>query len=90
VVLSPRLWYTRMSEKYEKKTLYEYCETRKLMVRLEVIQSTVRMPDLVHAEVKLMPVDCNRADECKREGISCLVYDHEGLDPCPEVWKGLL
>ena len=44
-----------MSEKYEKKTLYEYCETRKLMVRLEAIQSTVMMPDLVHAEVGRQP-----------------------------------
>jgi hypothetical protein len=78
-----------MSEKYEKKTLYEFCGIRKLMVRLEVIQSTVRMPDHVHAEVKLLPVDCNRAAECKSQEISCIVYDREGLDPCPEVWKGL-
>jgi len=78
-----------VSEKYEKKTLYEYCGIRKLMVRLEVIQSTVRMPDSVHAEVKLLPVDCNRASACRSDGISCIVYDREGLDPCPEVWKGL-
>ncbi len=78
-----------MSEKYEKRTLYEYCETRKVMVKLEVIQSTVVMPDMVHAEVKLAPVDCTRSSECRRMGISCLVYDAEGLDPCPGLWRGL-
>ena len=79
-----------MSEKYEKKPIYEFCGIRKIMVRLEVIQATVMMPDMVHAEVRLVPVDCNRAAECKRKRISCLVYDREGLDPCPEVWKGEL
>lgn len=79
-----------MSEKYEKKPIYEFCGTRKMMVRLEVIQATVMMPDMVHAEVRLVPVDCNRSAECKRQRISCLVYDREGLDPCPEVWKGEL
>ena len=77
-----------MSEKYEKKPIYEFCATRNVMVRLEVIQATVMMPDMAHAEVRLVPVDCNRASECKRQRISCLVYDREGLDPCPEVWKG--
>ncbi|MCX8053582.1 MAG: hypothetical protein N3B12_07215 [Armatimonadetes bacterium] len=78
-----------MTEKFEKKTFYEYCEIRKMMVRLEAIQSTVIMPDLVHAEVKLMPVGCNRANECKRRGIRCIVYDRDGLDPCPGLWRGL-
>ncbi len=78
-----------MSEKYEKKIIYEYCGIRKMMVRLEVIQHTVVMPDQVHAEVRLAPLDCDRAPECKRRRISCVVYDREGLDPCPEVWKGL-
>lgn len=76
-------------EKFEKKTLYEYCETRRMMVRLEVIQSTVIMPDLVHAEVRLAPADCNRSSECKKMKISCLVYDNEGRDPCPGLWRGL-
>jgi hypothetical protein len=78
-----------MSEKYEKKTIYEFCGIRKLMVRLEVIQHTVVMPDQVHADVRLAPADCNRSAECERDGISCIVYDREGADPCPEVWKGL-
>ena len=77
-----------MSEKYEKKPIYEFCEIRKVMVRLEVIQATFRMPDLAHAEVKLVPVGCNRSSECKRRGIRCIVFDPDGLDPCPEVWKG--
>jgi len=77
-----------MTEKYEKKPIYEFCETRKVMVRLEVIQATVRMPDHVHAELRLVPVGCNRAEGCKRDGIRCLVYDRDGLDPCPEAWKG--
>ena len=59
------------------------------MVRLDVIQATVRMPDMVEAEVRLVPTDCNRAKDCKREGIRCIVYDKDGgLDPCPEAWKG--
>ncbi len=77
-----------MSEKYEKKQIYEYCQIRNTMVRLEVIQATVSMPDFVHAEVRLVPVDCNRAEDCKRGGLRCLVFDRDGVDPCPEVWKG--
>ena len=77
-----------MPEKYEKRQIYEFCQLRSTMVRLDVIQATVRMPDMVQAEVRLVPVDCNRAKECKREGIRCIVYDRDGLDPCPEVWKG--
>jgi len=78
-----------VTEKYQKRTIFEFCEIRKMMVRLEVIQSTVTMPDMVHAEVKLLPVNCDRAAECKRRGINCLVYDRGGLDPCPGLWKGL-
>ena len=77
-----------MSEKFEKKQTYEFCEIRNTMVRLEVIQATAMMPDLVHSEAKLMPVDCNRAIDCRREGIRCIVYDTNGQDPCPELWKG--
>lgn len=77
-----------MSEIYRKKTIYEYCGIRGLMVRLEVIQADVRMPDLVHAEVNLVPVGCDRADGCRRAGIRCVVFDPDGDDPCPEVWKG--
>jgi diketogulonate reductase-like aldo/keto reductase len=76
-------------ERFEKRTLYEFCETRKLMVRLLAIQSTVIMPDMVQAEIKLLPVDCNLAAECRRNGIRCLVYDPLGIDPCPGLWKGL-
>ncbi len=78
-----------MRERFEKTTLYEFCEIRRLVVRLEAIQSTMVMPDTVHAEVKLLPVDCSRAGECKTRGISCLVYDKNGIDPCPGLWKGL-
>ena len=77
-----------MPEKYEKRQIYEFCQLRSTMVRLDVIQATVRMPDMVQAQVRLVPTDCNRAKECKREGIRCIVYDRDGLDPCPEVWKG--
>ncbi len=56
------------------------------MVRLEVIQATIGMPDMVHADMKLMPVGCNRAMECKQRGIRCIVYDRDGEDPCPEAW----
>ncbi|MCL5103454.1 MAG: hypothetical protein M1133_04990 [Armatimonadetes bacterium] len=77
-----------MTEKFEKKETYEFCGIRNVMVRLEVIQATAMMPDLVHAEAKLMPVACNRAPDCKLERIRCIVYDSAGLDPCPELWKG--
>ena len=76
-----------MSEKYDKKQVYEFCGIRHIMVRLDVIQATVRMPDHVHAEMKLVPVDCNRAKDCKRDGINCLVNDPNGPDPCPEAWN---
>jgi hypothetical protein len=77
-----------MSEKYEKKQIYEFCEIRNTMVRLDVIQATAISPDLVHSEARLAPVDCNRAADCKREGIRCVVFDKDGRDPCPEAWKG--
>lgn len=76
-----------MSEKYEKKYSYEFCEIRNIMVRLNVIQSTILMPDLVNAEIKLVPVDCNNRDECKSRGIKCIVFDDDGQDPCPQAWK---
>ena len=78
-----------MQERFEKRQLYEFCEIRKTMVRLDVIQSTDTMPDMAQAEVKLVPTDCNRAKDCKREGIKCIVYDRNGSDPCPGLWKGL-
>ena len=77
-----------MPEKYRKRQIYDFCQIRSTMIRLDVIQATVRMPDLAQAEVRLVPVGCNRAKDCKREGIRCIVYDRDGLDPCPEVWKG--
>ncbi len=77
-----------MSEIYRKKTIYEFCLIRGLMVRLEVIQATVSMPDMAYAEVNLVPIDCNQADVCKKEGIRCVVFDPAGEDPCPEAWKG--
>lgn len=77
-----------MRDKYQKKEAFEYCEIRKTMVRLEVIQATVAMPDFAHAELRLMPVGCNLAAECKQRGIRCTVYDPDGLDPCPEAWRG--
>lgn len=76
-----------MSEKYDKKQAYEFCSIRNLMVRLEVIQATIRMADYAHAEIKLVPVDCNRAKDCMQSGIKCLVYDSDGLDPCPDAWN---
>lgn len=57
------------------------------MVRLTVIRATVGMPDHVHAEIMLMPVDCNRAEVCKRENVGCIVYEPAGKDPCPEAWE---
>jgi hypothetical protein len=75
-------------EKYEKKEAYEFCQIRNTMVRLEVIRVTATMPGHVRAEVNLLPTGCNRADDCKREGLRCIVFDHEGRDPCPEAWKG--
>lgn len=76
-----------MTEKFERKQTYEFCEIRNTMVRLDVIQATVMMPDRAQAELKLVPVDCNRADDCKREHIRCIVFDPDGQDPCPEAWK---
>ncbi len=70
-----------MNDKYEKKETYEFCGIKNLMVRVEVIQATVRMPDMVHTEVRLVPIRCNRARECKRERIRCIVYDRRGEDP---------
>lgn len=77
-----------MPDKYEKKYIYEFCGLRNTMVRLQVIRATVRMPDWACAEVDLVPVDCNRAADCRREGIKCVVYDPAGQDPCPEAWRG--
>lgn len=77
-----------MSEKYEKKLAYEFCEIRNTMVRLEVIQATVQMPDMAQAELRLVPVGCNRIEDCKRDRIHCIVYDPDGTDPCPEAWRG--
>lgn len=76
-----------MTDKYAKKQIYEFCETRNLMVRLDVIQATVRMPDHAHAEIKLVPVDCNRAKDCMHGGIKCIVNDPDGQDPCPDAWN---
>ena len=75
-------------ERFRKKQVFEFCEIKNIMVRLDVIQSTARMPDFVHAEAKLMPVGCNNARGCRREGVRCIVFDRNGQDPCPEVWKG--
>lgn len=75
-------------DKFEKKYAYEYCQIRGTMVRLEVIRVTSTMPDYVRAEMNLLPVGCNRAEDCKREGIRCIVFDRDGRDPCPEAWKG--
>ena len=77
-----------MHEKYKKKQTYEFCNIRKMMVKLDVIQATVRMPDWAQAEVKLVPVACNQQNDCKKRGIKCIVYDQDGTDPCPEAWKG--
>ena len=76
-----------MSERYEKRQTYEFCEICGLMVRLDVIQATVRVQDYVHAEVRLVPVDCNRAENCKEKNIRCIVFDRGGKDPCPDAWK---
>lgn len=76
-----------MADRYEKKESFQFCRIRNTMVRLEVIQATVGMPDLVRAEMKLMPVGCNRSAECKRQKIRCIVYDRLGEDPCPEAWE---
>lgn len=76
-----------MTEKYEKRQAYEFCELRNQMVRLDVIQVTVRMPDHVHAEKRLVPVGCNRSRDCRRENVRCIVYDPDGRDPCPDAWR---
>lgn len=71
-----------MSEKYEKKQVYQFCEKRNLMVKRIVIQSTVVMPDLVNAEIKLVPIECNLENSCKEKRIRCIVFDPDGDDPC--------
>ena len=77
-----------MSEKYEKKDTYQFCRIKNLMVRIAVIQATVQMPDMAHAEIRLVPADCSRAVTCKQEKIRCIVYDKGGEDPCPDAWHG--
>lgn len=78
-----------MKEEFGKRQIYEFCGTKKQMVRLDVIQSRITMPDLAQAEMVLVPIGCNREEQCRREGIKCLVYDKDhGVDPCPDVWKG--
>ena len=77
-----------MYEKYGKKQTYQFCEIRNTMVQLEVIQSTATMPDLVHAEARLVPVACNRSKQCRDDGVRCMVFDPDGADPCPGVWNG--
>jgi len=74
-------------EQYDKKEVYEYCELRRLMVRLIVIRSTVSMDDFVQAELKLLPIDCSNASNCKRAGVSCIVFDQNGRDPCRQEWR---
>lgn len=76
-----------MFEKYSKKQAYEFCRLRNIVVRLDVVQSTVMMPDQSSAEVQLVPLDCNQASECKRRKIKCIVFDSGGEDPCPEAWR---
>lgn len=76
-----------MFEKYAKKQAYEFCRLRNLVVRLDVVQSTVTMPDQVSSEIQLVPLDCNQAKECKRRSIRCIVFDKDGEDPCPEAWR---
>jgi hypothetical protein len=77
-----------MSERFEKKTTYQFCGLRNLMVQLEIVQSTAVLEDMVHAHAKIAPVSCGRQNECRRMGVRCIVYDRDGQDPCPEVWKG--
>lgn len=77
-----------MTEKYEKKITYQFCEIRNTMVEMEVIQATLRMPDLVHSEARLLPVGCNRQAQCKGQGVRCIVFDPDGSDPCPGAWNG--
>lgn len=78
-----------MKEEFGKRQIYEFCETKNQMVRLDVIQSTITMPDLAQAEIVLVPMGCNRQEQCKIERVSCLVYDKDhGADPCPDVWRG--
>ncbi len=74
-------------EKYEKKQTFQYCEIKNVMVQLEVIQSTATLPDLVNALAKLVPVGCDRAVRCRKDGVSCRVYDPNGTDPCPGIWN---
>ena len=76
-----------MREEFAKKETYEFCEIKNTMVRLEVIQSTAILPDQVHAEAKLVPVSCNRQEICRQDGFRCIVYDPDGQDPCPSLWK---
>ncbi len=77
-----------MSERYGKGQIYEFCRTRNMMVRLSVIKSRVSMPDMVEADIVLVPIGCNREEDCKLRGLRCFVYDKDhGIDPCPDVWK---
>lgn len=56
------------------------------MVRLEVIQATVEMPDMARVELRLVPMACDQQDECQRRRIRCRVFVHGGEDPCPDAW----
>jgi hypothetical protein len=77
-----------MTEHYGKRQVYEFCRTREMMVRLDVIKSRLRMPDMVETEMVLVPVGCNRQEDCKLRGLKCLVYDKDhGIDPCPDAWN---
>lgn len=77
-----------MTEHYGKKQVYEFCRTLNVMVRLDVIKSRLRMPDMVEADMVLVPVGCNRQEDCKLRGLKCFVYDKDdGVDPCPDAWN---
>ncbi len=76
-----------MDERYGRRQIYEFCRTRRQMVRLDVVLSSVTMPDMSQADIVLSPTGCSHEQQCRSRGIRCLVYVHNGIDPCPDLWK---
>lgn len=74
-------------ERYGRRQIYEFCRTKQQMVRLDVIIARVTMPDLTQSDIVLSPAGCSREEHCRSEGIRCLVYVENGIDPCPDLWK---
>ena len=79
------------AEKFAKKQTYQFCEIRNAMVQLEVIQSTATMPDLVHAEARLVPVGVqSRPSSARAMESAALSSTQTALIPCPGIWNGMM